>query len=80
MISDETFLKFGLYLVLFAFLYVLGTEKHPGFFIFAGVIGLMFAFELYGVIGSLVISGILAAVSIVIMTYGFVKKPDVKET
>jgi membrane associated rhomboid family serine protease len=75
-LTDQDILLVAMLIFTFIFAFILGEKKHPGFFVFSGVVGLILAFQLYTLVASLVLSGIFAGISAMIVVYGIVKRPS----
>ncbi|HKZ42787.1 MAG TPA: hypothetical protein VJ044_17620 [Candidatus Hodarchaeales archaeon] len=78
-LADEAILTMAIYLFTFAFLFALGSKKHPMFYILCGVVGMMFAVELWTLVQSTILTTILSGVSLMIIGFGLITKPEVKE-
>lgn len=74
-LTDNDILLVAMLVFTFIFSFILGERKHPGFFVLSGVIGLILSFQLYTFVSSLVLSGVFMGISIMIVIYGFVKRP-----
>lgn len=74
-LTDNDILFVAMLIFTFIFSFILGERKHPGFFVLSGVVGLVLAFQLYTFVASLVLSGIFAGISAMIIVYGIVKRP-----
>lgn len=79
-IEDTDFLKMGVYLFTIIFLFILGEEKHPVFYILAGVTTIMFGIELWNLIQSTILTAVIAGVGLMTILFGIVTKPRVEPT
>jgi len=75
-LTDESVLSMAIYILTFAFLFALGNRKHPLFYILCGIVGIMFAIDLWYLVSNLILTTILAGVSSIIIVFAFISKPE----
>lgn len=81
-LSDEQILVVSVYILSLGITLAFGMKKHPMFFIFAGIIGIVLGIEIWNLTNiampnaSSIIAAIIIGLGVMIMTWGFVSKPN----